>query len=215
MQIQACKANVSSFDISKAITFSRIFSKVSLTASARQVLRCLADFYNPKKGLVYPGQNTIAECTGVSSRSVNSAIKELRDNGLILTTGKSGERLNYYFTTKFFELIKIAVPAEKTAQPTTAKIAQHEQHEYKQINNNLNFKKSNFKAPQMSNNEVLYLSPDRTKEMLKQSLQIQKGSPLDLPEEQAIAWFISLPDFAKNGYFAREIKKKYNKILQN
>ena len=57
MNVNPCHIEVSSFDLSKAITFSRFFSKVKLSPSARLVLRCLIDFWNPEKGLVYPGQN--------------------------------------------------------------------------------------------------------------------------------------------------------------
>lgn len=209
MQVQVCKANVSSFDISKAITFSRIFSKVDLTASARQVLRCLADFYNPKKGLVYPGQNTIADCTGVSQRSVITGIKELRTKGLILTTGNAGERLNYYFTTKFFELIQIALPSEKSSHDTPEISSQHEQHESKQINNIKSFKKNNLKNYPKPLEGIKYKSASETVRKIEKDKETS-CTPLDFDKTKAIEYYNKLPEFAKNGFYARELKKKWD-----
>ena len=108
--------NVSSFDLNKSITTKRLFTKIKLTASARLVLRCLVDFWNPNKGLVHPGQKIIAECSGVSLRSVNEAIDELRKNNIILTSGSTGEKLKYFFTPYFFELLEITQGDTEIAQ---------------------------------------------------------------------------------------------------
>ena len=136
MNVNPCTVHVTSFDLSKAVTFSKLFSKVKLNQSARLVLRCLIDFWNPKKGLVYPGQEFIAEATGVSVRSVKSAVEELRNAGLILTT-KKGTHLNYYFTAKFFEILEIApnTCSDSTIKSETASPTCHEQHEREQIKN--------------------------------------------------------------------------------
>ena len=133
---EPCHVKVSSFDLSKAITFNKLFSKVKLSASARLVLRCLVDFYNPSKGLVYPGQKMIAECTGVSQRSITNAVEELRQQGIILTTKKINH-LNYYFTRKFFELVGIADTTSNNCRQQIAKTAstcnkQHEKEQKKQ-----------------------------------------------------------------------------------
>ena len=104
MSTQASVMSVTSFDLSKAVTFSKIFSKIKLSPSARLILRCLIDFYNPNKGLVYPGQKTIAECTGAGEKTITNAVNELRSENLILTT-KKGTSLNYHFSNKFFELV--------------------------------------------------------------------------------------------------------------
>lgn len=145
----ACTVNVSSFNLSKAITFSGIFSKVKLSPSARLVLRCLVDFWNPEKGLVYPGQKKIAEYTGMTRESVNKCINELRKENLVLSSGAAGEKLKYYFTPIFFELVKTSQVndkkpqgCEKSSQGCSEKSSHHEQiiHEQniKQINNNKN-----------------------------------------------------------------------------
>jgi len=134
----ACTIRVSSFDLSKSITFSGIFSKIKLSPSARLVLRCLIDFWNPEKGLVFPGQRKLAEYTGVKLRSVNSAVNELRKENLIFTAGAAGEKLKYSFTTKFFELTKVAQGNAKIAQEVSANIAYHEQKKPEQNTKQIN-----------------------------------------------------------------------------
>lgn len=163
--------HVSSFDLSKAMTFSKIFSKVKLSPTARLVLRCLVDFYNPQKGLVYPGQSTIADYTGAGLKTVNTAIKELRDQGLIVTSGSAGERLKYFFTRYFFDLLEMTQGNVKTAQEPYVKMTQHEQHEIKQINNKnkiLNFQKAE---------GVNYISPEATRKQMNESLKRDNKSP--------------------------------------
>lgn len=205
MQVQACKVEVSSFDLSKAMTFSKIFSKVKLSPSARLVLRCLVDFYNPKKGLVYPGQELISECTGVSSRSITNAVDELRKASLILTT-KKGSNLNYHFSNIFFELVEVADHTRKNCSSSPAKIAD-KQHENNKINNKhkiLNFQK-NYSQPE----GVDYPSVEKTQEYLAKQKNIKTGSPLDYTYEQAKQYLGCLMPELKNSYFARELRKKW------
>lgn len=209
MQIQALKLNVTSFDLAKAVTFSKIFSKTKLSPSARLVLRCLIDFYNPKKGLVYPGQELISECTGCSIRSVKSAVEELRNFSLVLTV-KNKNKLNYHFTNLFFELLEVAPTECKNSTNKGAKSAPscHEQHETKQINNNskiLNFKKFN-NSPEGVN----YVSIEKTKKYLDEQKNVKHGSPLDFTLEEARDYLDSLIPELKQTYFARELRKKWN-----
>lgn len=208
-QVQALKPNVTSFDLSKAVTFSRIFSKVKLSPSARLVLRCLIDFYNPKKGLVYPGQELISECTGCSVRSVKSAVEELRNTSLILTV-KNKNKLNYHFTNLFFELLEIALSGCKNSTSKSAKSAPscHEQHETKQINNNskiLNFKKFNNRLEGQN-----YIGIEQTKKYIEDQRNIKPGCPMDFSFEEAQQYLESLIPELKNSYFARELRKKWN-----
>lgn len=242
MNVKAYHINVTSFDLSKAMTFSRIFNKVKLSPSARLTLRCLVDFWNPEKGLVYPGQKTISECTGVSLRSVNAAVDELRKAGLLLTTGNNGGRLKYYFTNYFFKLVEIAQGKAKTSQVTYAESSYHEQHEIHEQNNKQNkiisFELTEFqkryqdvfeKLSEYELKKYKILKGWEKEEWLKAKKQefnkLQSSSellhslneskqkttsPLDFNKEEAIEWLNSLPQFAKNGYFAAEIRKKWN-----
>lgn len=235
---EPCHVKVSSFDLSKAMTFSKIFNKVKLSPSARLVLRCLVDFYNPLKGLVYPGQDFISASTGASLRSVKSSVEELRQAGLILTV-KKGLKLNYYFSRKFFELLGIA-PAEcKNNTKQSAEIAPtcHEQHEKEQRKNIVSFKSefqekyadilSKFSEYDLKKYKALkgYEKEEYLKAKKKELFQAQSskeiqaniadnkkntGSPLDFNKGQAIEYLNNLPAFLNDSYFARELRKKWS-----
>lgn len=99
------RQELTSFDLSKLITTSKIFSKVQLTPSAKLTFRSLLDFRNHKTGLTYPKQKTLAEATGLTVASINRAIEELRKAKLIITVKYNG-RLNYSFTNFFYDLLK-------------------------------------------------------------------------------------------------------------
>lgn len=201
MNANPCQTHVSSFDINKAITLKRFFSKIKITASARLVLRCLIDFYNPKKGLVYPGQKTIAECTDLSLRSVNSAVDELRKKGVILTSGSAGERLKYFFSAKFFDLLEIAQHNAISAQAPHAISAQHGTNNHEQNKKHPNNKLLNF--------EPRHISIETTKKYLTDQKNIQSGSPLDYTYNEAIDYLNSLLPELQNSFFAKELRKKW------
>ena len=221
------------------MTFSKIFSKVKLSASARLILRCLIDFYNPSKGLVYPGQKMIAECTGVSQRSITNAVEELRQQGIILTTKKINH-LNYHFTKKFFELAGIADTTSNNCSQQIAKTAStcNKQHEDKQKKNNIfSFQLTEFQKRYMDVFEKLsdqelskykslqgfekesYLQGKRKEHaqaVASRELQIKlesdkhnTGSPLNFTKDQAIEYLNNLMPELRNSYFARELRAKW------
>lgn len=76
--IKAESISITSFDLNKLITTSRLFSKIKLSPSAKLVLRCLIDFWNHKTGVAFPKQSTISQATGLTKASVNKAVDELR-----------------------------------------------------------------------------------------------------------------------------------------
>ena len=201
MTAKACTINVTSFDLSKAMTFSKIFSRVKLSPSARLVLRCLVDFWNPKKGLVYPGQNTIADCTGITTRSVVNAVEELRRSGLVLTTGNNGERLKYYFSRTFFDLAGISQGCEKLSQVTTENFSPHEQHEPRtnnKQNKNLTFQKHL--------ESVRYISSEATRKQLNETLKRDDKSPYnDL--ETALKYIQDLSSQMHNDLIRKQVCK--------
>ena len=186
------KTNITQFELSNQIFDYELFSKVKLTASARLVLIVLCRYY-PK---IYPCQNTIANKTGLSVRSVINAISELKQKGLILV--ECNHNNVYKFSSKFFELTKIADSTGKICTKQRAEIA----------HNKTNYK-NNKKPFQNTNNEISYLNPEKTKKQIEQSKNLKKGSPLDYSKPEAIIWLNSLPEILKNSYFAREVRKKY------
>jgi len=208
MSVNPCCVQVTSFDLSKAITFNRLFSKVKLSPTARLVIKCLADFYNYKKGgLMFPGQNVIADCTGASEKSITNAINELRTAGLILTV-KKGARLNYYFSTKFFDLLEITDYKSKNFVSTSEKITVTCKE---QIKENKVFKKDKFKNLSNLKNPNENLA-SQTKILLKNIEEDRKKSctPLDFTYEQAKNYLDNLIPELRNSFFARELRKKWN-----
>jgi len=205
--------HVSSFDINKAITFKKFFAKIKLSPSARLVIRCLVDFWNPTKGLVYPGQKVIAECTGLTERSVTSAVEELRSCGLIYTTRRASG-LNYYFSTKFFEALeffeeknseysgkKFGYKSEKISDPYKEQIKE-------QKNNNVIKLKNEFWERDHTVDHTV--SVDSTRKLLEEKNNLKKGSPLDFNFEEAKNFLDNLLPELQNSFFAVELRKKWN-----
>lgn len=95
------------FEVINAIYDSKLFSKIKLTAGARLVLISLARHYNPLRQDSFPSYSCIAQHTGVSKKSVERAIKELCEKGLISYTT---EKVNHYrFTDLFFGVVKMTI----------------------------------------------------------------------------------------------------------
>ena len=94
------------FEVINAIYDSKLFSKIKLTAGARLVLISLARHYNPLRQDSFPSYSCIAAHTGVSKKSVERAIKELTEKGLVVYTT---EKVNHYrFTDYFFSVVKMS-----------------------------------------------------------------------------------------------------------
>jgi transcription initiation factor IIE alpha subunit len=60
-----------------------VIHNVSLPATQKLVLIVLADFYNEESGKAWPSQDTLCTVTGLSLRSINRAIRELKRKGHI------------------------------------------------------------------------------------------------------------------------------------
>ncbi len=99
------------FELTKAIYTSSLFEKVDLTPSAKLFLWALCTHFNPKNETMFPSQATVAKKLGVSDKSAERAVKELKDKGLLTYVTK---RVNHYvFSPKFFELVKMSDPTRQ------------------------------------------------------------------------------------------------------
>jgi DNA-binding transcriptional regulator YhcF (GntR family) len=95
-----------------------------LKKSSQAVLIRLTRYYNAKKeaegkSSIYPSEKTLANNCNVSERTVKRAIKELKDNNLILVI-KSNKRysVNHYkLTNIFFEMVQMS-PAKGQNVPS-------------------------------------------------------------------------------------------------
>ena len=98
--VMSGRNGMSQFEISKRIYSSGILSRIELSMSAKLVLIALGNHYNPEKNGMFPSQKFISEQIGISLKSVERAIKELKNANLLVYVTK---KVNcYYFTTKFF-----------------------------------------------------------------------------------------------------------------
>lgn len=121
---------LSQFEISKQIYFSGILNRINLSMSAKMVLIALANHYNPQKSGMFPSQKFISEQLGVSLKSVERAIKELKAANLVVYVTK---KVNcYYFTAKFFDEIKLSDEYRQiVGSDTRQNVAQTDNHEQK------------------------------------------------------------------------------------
>lgn len=104
--VTSSRSGMSQFEISKRIYSSGILSRIELSMSAKLVLIALANHYNPEKSGMFPSQKFISEQVGISLKSVERAIKELKNANLLVYVTK---KVNcYYFTAKFFAEIKMS-----------------------------------------------------------------------------------------------------------
>ena len=72
--------------LAKTMSFKilgHVIHNVSLPPTQKLVLIVLADFYNEDSGKAWPSQDTICAVTGLSPRSINRAIRELKRQGHI------------------------------------------------------------------------------------------------------------------------------------
>ncbi len=100
------RLNISQFELTKLLYSSGMLSKIDLTPSAKLFLWALCSHYNPNNDSMFPSQQTVAEKLGISEKSAQRAVKELKNHGLIEYETK---RVNHYtFGPKFFELVKMS-----------------------------------------------------------------------------------------------------------
>lgn len=191
---------ISQFKLSNQIFDTNLFEKVKLTASAKLVLIVLCRYY-PK---IYPCQKTIAKKSGLSVRSVINGLSELKQKGLLLVECNYSN--TYKFTNLFFEFAEVSHSTGKFCTQQDEKFAQN-----KTKNKNINtsdFKQIKSKHVHMSIEGVKYPDPYQTIQAYKKDRQTA-SSPLDFSREKQIEYYNNLPDFAKKGLFASEIKRRW------
>ena len=199
--------SISSFEIVKQIYTSGMLASLKLSPSSKLVLIALANHYNPNKPDMFPSQDYLSKQLGISPRSIARAIKELSLVGVVIYETKNVNR--YKFTSKFFDLAKLAYNTGQIDKSNYANLANKQIRE--KLNND-NFK--DFKKPKYYHNTqetgVNYKSPEQTKQEITQSLPVKKSSPLDFNKEQALDWCKTLPPILKaNSIFYRQVCEKW------
>lgn len=101
------KKTVTQYELTKIIYDSAFFAKVPLTPSAKLFLWALCTHFNPDNETMFPSQATVAKRLGMSEKSAERAVKELKEKNLIEYETK---KVNHYrFSQKFFSLVKMSV----------------------------------------------------------------------------------------------------------
>lgn len=146
--------NLTQFEIVRAIYDSGVLAKNELSPATKLVLIAIAHHFNPKKEDMFPSQKFIAKQLGISERSAERAVSELKKTGLISYETKRVNR--YKFTAKFFEDVKLSDKTRQiVADHTRQIVGQTNKHE--QINNT--FQKNNFYSNQPKGIEYKDLEP--------------------------------------------------------
>lgn len=187
---------LTSYDIQKMITTSRLFKKVKLENSTKLVLRALIDYYNADRENTYPSQLRLSEDTDLSIRTVERAIKELKLKGVIISAGQSGKHNTYKLTNLFFKFILSGEqeknnPRQDDGSTTDTMTVDHRhsdgqtnKEKIKKHNNFKNFKNTNDFDSELAS-QLSDIRITETKQYLKESLNMNKksASPLEFVEK--------------------------------
>jgi|GEM_PF-2383732 len=229
------KVNITQFELSKMLYESEAFSRIELTASAKLFLWALCSHYNPDNETMFPAQATVAKRLGMSSRSAERAVKELRDKGLVTYTTK---RVNHYvFSPYFFKLVGLLLVKKDDTladmnrqnvgyshRQNVGLTNKHEQkkkkdnfiflkgveHEKKHPDKVLGWKNDWKNSPQKEIRNTP--SVEKTRELIEQREQerAKAVNPLDFTREQAVSWLSVADEWVlKHSKIARHLIKKY------
>ena len=134
------------FEIVRGIYDSNIFAQTSLSGSAKLVLIALAHHFNPKKEDMFPSQKFLANKLGISERSAERAVAELKDADLISYETRRVNR--YKFTAKFFNAVKMSGNfRQNVGEEDRQNVGQTNKHEQKNNNSFKNDFSSCFAQP--------------------------------------------------------------------
>lgn len=219
--------NISQFELTKILYSSGILAKCDLTPSAKLFLWALCSHYNPNNKTMFPSQQTVAQKLGISEKSAQRAVKELKTHGLIDYETK---RVNHYvFGEKFFEMVKMSgmigqnVLSEEGQNVllTNKKEKKKEQGGFSFKNGEMNFGTNNGfrgqysrKIQQQNQNTPNRRVPnsEETKKIIEEHNEIRAKSVslYELGENEALEWLKATPIFwRKKSKVAKFLIEKY------
>jgi len=117
---------------------SAIGTQFELKQTTINVLHALCRHYNHNKGVMYPACKTIASKINSTRETVNKAIKELNQKGLILIE-KSKKHNIYKFTDKFFSAVGEKKACRKSKN-ITLEVVESRKISHKHNNNHEHYK---------------------------------------------------------------------------
>jgi len=216
------RLNISQFELTKILYSSGMLSKIDLTPSAKLFLWALCSHYNPNNESMFPSQQTVAQKLGISEKSAQRAVKELKTHGLIDYETK---RVNHYtFGAKFFELVKMSCDkGQNVLSEGGQNVRLTNKHEKRKEHADFSFKSfGGWKQRQgadMSGAKggKMVQSIEETRKMIEEHEKIRQMNfnPYEYNREDALQWLEAAPQFwllrSKLAYFLVQ-KYKFEKF---
>jgi DNA-binding MarR family transcriptional regulator len=208
----------SQFEVLKAVYWSGILRENEISPSTKLVLMALVNHYNPDNKDVFPSQEFISKQLGISEKSVQRAIKELKEKSLILYVNtQSGN--HYYFSNVFFEQIGLSDSIRQNVGFQSDKLSDsciEQKKEHKSNSNKVFLKVSELsdRRPYHYNNQQLgqnYKTPEQTKAEISSSLVRDDKTPMN-DKETAIKYVAQLSNMLENPFIKNkvdEVKKRW------
>ncbi len=200
------RLNISQFELTKILYSSGILSECNLTPSAKLFLWALCSHYNPNNETMFPSQQTVAAKLGISEKSAQRAVKELKTLKLIDYETK---RVNHYvFGPKFFELVKMSgmigqnvlKEGGQNVRLTNNKEKKEKQKEFSSFEKNKGNAGSKegfrqFKQDNLPNRRTP--SVEETKKILeeREKISAMSSNPQNFNREEALKWLENIPKF--------------------
>ncbi len=198
--------NITQFELTKILYSSGILAECDLTPSAKLFLWALCSHYNPNNETMFPSQQTVAKKLGISEKSAQRAVKELKNAGLIDYETK---RVNHYvFGAKFFELVKMSGMKGQNVRDEggqnvllTNKKEKKEQTDFSSFgfkkggNSNQGYRKKQEYQEQKPKRMVP--NAEETRKLLEEREKIRAMgfNPYEYNREDALQWLKTIPNF--------------------
>ncbi len=194
--------NISQFELTKILYSSGILSECDLTPSAKLFLWALCSHYNPGNKTMFPSQQTVAKKLGISEKSAQRAVKELKTHNLIDYETK---RVNHYvFGEKFFELVKMSGMIGQNVLSEggqnvrlTNKHEKKEEHAFSFSSKKAGNGQQKRYTGQKEEAKRRTPNVEETRKILEEREKISAMSfnPQDFNEKEALDWLRSIPKF--------------------
>lgn len=214
--------NITQFELTKILYSSGLLAECDLTPSAKLFLWALCSHYNPNNETMFPSQQTVAKKLGISEKSAQRAVKELKTHGLI---DYETRRVNHYvFGPKFFELVKMSgVTGQNVLNEggqnvlltnNKEKIKNRRQVFSKEIFSNDKPRKI-YQKPQYQQNTANKMVPDadETRKMLDECEKNRATAfnPDECNRDEAFEWLKNTPAFwLAKSKIAKHLVERYN-----
>lgn len=207
--------NISQFELTKILYTDGILAKCDLTPTAKLFLWALCSHYNPNNESMFPSQQTVAKKLGISEKSAQRAVKELKNHGLIDYETK---RVNHYtFGEKFFEMVKMSgVVGQNVLEEGGQNVLLTNKKEKKEKQKNISSfygSYSGYSKPTQEAPKRRVPDSEETRKMLLEQEKMRQTAqnPYEFSEDEAFKWLNSIPKFwLSKSKLAEFLIKKYN-----